>query len=154
MATLQHRNGNLFNAPPHSVLAHACNAQGAWGAGVALQFAARFPAAYAAYKRACAALPADTLAGTTGLYPAPTYTIACLFTSRGYGWRRDPPALTLEYTRRAVANLLAQLSAPAAIHSPRINAGLFGVPWDSTAVVLTEALEACPIAHTWTVWTL
>ena len=154
MPTLNYRNGNIFDAPAGSLLLHACNAHGAWGAGIALQFAHRFPVAQRAYARDCAAHSADALAGTTRLYPAPRHTIACLITSRGYGKRRDAPDLILQFTRSALAHLLQQLRQTTAIHSPRINAGLFGVPWPSTAELLTQALDACPTAHTWTVWTL
>ena len=53
MAQLEYVKGSVFDAPKGVILAHACNAQGSWGSGVALEFKKRFPDAYAYYHKTC-----------------------------------------------------------------------------------------------------
>ncbi|EER37976.1 ADP-ribose 1''-phosphate phosphatase [Histoplasma capsulatum H143] len=101
--------------------------------------------------------------------------IICLFTSWHYGrWTRSPPDVILENTMSAVADLKRQIAAAAAASSTtspattttalaatggceeeqlgelwgcRLNAGLFGVPWERTRAVLEEAGLAVTIAQ-------
>jgi len=50
------KNQNLFdNTSPSrtTIIIHACNTQGVWGAGVALEMKRRFPQAYGAYRAFC-----------------------------------------------------------------------------------------------------
>jgi len=54
--TLHHRTQNLFsNISPSqtTIIIHACNTQGVWGAGVALEMKKRFPDAFEAYRAYC-----------------------------------------------------------------------------------------------------
>ncbi|KAL9593345.1 MAG: hypothetical protein Q9179_005937 [Wetmoreana sp. 5 TL-2023] len=53
MAVIEERIGNIFDSPPNSVLIHACNTKGHWGAGVALAFKKYSPSAYHRQKRHC-----------------------------------------------------------------------------------------------------
>jgi ADP-ribose 1''-phosphate phosphatase len=50
---LTHHTGDMFSAPPNTLLIHACNTQGHWGAGIALTFKTYYPAAYAAHRAFC-----------------------------------------------------------------------------------------------------
>lgn len=125
------RTGDIFAAaPPNTLLIHACNASGSWGAGIALAFRARYPAAFAAYRAHCAAAPRpDQLLGTALLIPprrSPPplsssrsessqgqgrgkrhgHCIGCLFTSRRSGKARDPPDRIVRATGPAMRHLL------------------------------------------------
>ncbi|GLI72079.1 ADP-ribose 1''-phosphate phosphatase [Penicillium ochrochloron] len=64
--------------------------------------------------------------------------IICLFTSRGFGRRVDPPNTILNSTRAALRDLKEKLldllidgteSSPTALYSCQFNSGLFRVPW-------------------------
>ncbi|PLN86633.1 putative ADP-ribose 1''-phosphate phosphatase [Aspergillus taichungensis] len=75
--------------------------------------------------------------------------IICLFTSRGFGRSVSPPAVILQNTALAVADMKGQLerlrSQPendvplGELRSCRFNAGLFGVEWKLSREVLEEA---------------
>lgn len=107
--------GDLFSAPPGSILVHACNTQGSWGAGIAAAFRTKFPSHYESYQNTCKQHGADLL-GTClvirgeGLESGSEYDIACLFTSKAYGRRKDKPELILQSTRSAVEDLILQNS--------------------------------------------
>ncbi|KAL4735646.1 hypothetical protein BDV11DRAFT_208303 [Aspergillus similis] len=45
--------GDLFDAPDATVLIHACNCLGSWGAGIAGVFRKKYPAAYEIYESHC-----------------------------------------------------------------------------------------------------
>ncbi|KAM5436311.1 ADP-ribose 1''-phosphate phosphatase [Microsporum ferrugineum] len=59
--------GDLFLAPEGAALIHACNCQGSWGKGIALEFKNKYPAAYKIYRSYCLNLLANP---QTGLYPS------------------------------------------------------------------------------------
>jgi ADP-ribose 1''-phosphate phosphatase len=127
--------GDLFKAPSGSVLVHACNAQGVWGAGIAKMCAQKFPRAREEYTKLCKEKGTDLL-GTCILIDVGEFKIACLITSNGFGARRDSPDVILENTRRAVADLLAKTTVADSIHMCKINSGLFAVPWYRTEALL------------------
>jgi ADP-ribose 1''-phosphate phosphatase len=91
--SLTYRTGDIFAAPPQTLLIHACNTQGAWGSGIALAFKQQYPKAYAIYNVFCTkehllkSRPVPT--GTALLIPpvdaGNTHWIGCLFTSAKYG---------------------------------------------------------------------
>ena len=129
--------GNLFNAPKGSILIHACNTRGVWGAGIAREFGRRFPMAYHTYKRYCAA-HGPKLVGTCLLIPDKGYVIGCLFTSKSYGQYACAPSKILEYTKHAVDDLIRQNTLNLPMHTCKINSGLFEVPWPKTKEILKE----------------
>jgi len=142
--------GDLFsNAPTGSVLVHACNTQGTWGSGIAQAFKQRFPQAHKIYQATCRD-SGDALLGTTLLIDPQEddtkangggqgYAIACLFTSRNYGRRKDPKDVILDSTRSAIVELKALLADNGMpVYGCRINAGAFRVPWEETVAVLNE----------------
>jgi ADP-ribose 1''-phosphate phosphatase len=164
-----YKKGSLFDAPRPRTLVHACNTQGIWGAGVAKQVAARYPAAHAEYRRACVAQGASLL-GRSLLLPTDDYVagkcatwIVCLFTSKSYGANVDTPHEILDATSEALYDLFQKrreyLDTPSAyltFESPRFNAGRFNVPWEETEHVLANVLAAYDPSGqkmTWNVWT-
>ncbi|KAI9803189.1 MAG: hypothetical protein M1825_001980 [Sarcosagium campestre] len=112
--------GDLFDAPPGSVLIHACNAVGSWGGDIAAKFKQRYPAAFKVYKEHCdtSRYGASDLVGTCLLIPplhkdyrldpAKRHWIACLFTSENYGCRVDPKRSILQATKISFCDLLEQ----------------------------------------------
>ncbi|KAJ7272551.1 hypothetical protein B0H12DRAFT_584598 [Mycena haematopus] len=135
---ITHIQADLFAAPAGSILIHACNTRGSWGAGIATAFKERYPDAFIQYKDHCKKHGA-ALVGTCLLIRGETHDIACLFTSKEYGRRVDPAAAILAATRTAVADLLKQNTDPVKeLHSCRFNSERFGVPWEETEKVLVE----------------
>ncbi|KAF7317904.1 S5A-REDUCTASE domain-containing protein [Mycena kentingensis (nom. inval.)] len=133
-----HIVGDLFAAPAHTILIHACNTRGSWGAGIAAAFKDRFPAAFGIYNAECKKHGAELL-GKCLLIRGAEYDVACLFTSRDYGKRVDPPEQILAATRSAVQHLLEQNKDPVKpLHACRLNSGKFGVKWAETEAVLEE----------------
>ncbi|AEO61394.1 hypothetical protein MYCTH_2311508 [Thermothelomyces thermophilus ATCC 42464] len=155
------RIGDLFAAPPNSVLIHACNTVGSWGGGIALAFRSRYPDAFKVYRAHCARSIPDQLVGTALLIRPPAaataggatggsrgmgHYIGCLFTSRGYGRSRDPPESILGATGPAMRHLMRLIAEEeertgaqiGEVRMCRINSGLFAVPWDRTKRVVEE----------------
>ncbi|KAF6230381.1 hypothetical protein HO133_004723 [Letharia lupina] len=164
MAIITEEVGDIFSAPPNSILIHACNARGAWGSGVAVAFKQKYPYAFRQHQAYCLSSPTGSklsvkqhqasLVGTALLIPPPTATnqrqasktphyIACLFTSLDYGKRVSPPEEIVENTRKALENLAKQVAEMRAAGEEvgkccpvRINSGRFGVEWQKTKAVL------------------
>lgn len=158
------RFGDLFAAPPQTLLIHACNALGSWGGGIALAFRARYPAAFAVYRAHCARSssggsrsPDHRLVGTALLIPPQAQSrdgkergrghyVGCLFTSRGYGRARDGPEEILRATGPAMRDLMRLVveeeertgRGVGEVRMCRINSGLFGVPWERSKAVMEE----------------
>jgi ADP-ribose 1''-phosphate phosphatase len=150
---IEYRNGNLFDATGQVVLAHACNCQGRWGSGIAKHFAQRFPLAYQKYQARC----------RDGVSPGHAFVlespgelpVGVLLTSSSYGARVDPPEKIVAATHGAALMLIKYVEQhfpEFEIHSPKINAGLFNVPWEQTAEVLEHLLWGRAVK--WVVWTL
>ena len=103
-------------APPNTILVHACNTQGSWGAGIALSFKKKYPAQFKVYEAHCEE-HGQALIGTCLLIPGETHDIACLFTSRRYGRRKDNPEDILSATQMAVGDLTRQNVNGKALHA-------------------------------------
>lgn len=148
-------DGDLFDAPSNSILIHACNTRGAWGAGIALQFKRRYPNAFRTYREYCrseAPSPGTTLLIPPMDDPNQNHWIGCLFTSKNYGRAKDSPDEILENTSAAMFELLHKIKDEQS-HAPvgtlrmcEINSGHFGVPWERTLASLSEmeVPEGCP----------
>ena len=144
--------GDIFKAPTNSVLIHACNCKGSWGAGIAASFKNHYPSAYRKYKAHCDNFDAKSLAGTAYLIRSVDWNgcqhyIGCLFTSIGFGKWKDSPLKILSNTESAMKDLLEQITALrdkgnelGDIQMCQINSGYFGVPWEDTKALL-EAIE-------------
>src|SRR5699024_9014634 len=94
--TLTYRKASFFASPPSTLLCHATNAQGSWGAGIAAAFRKNYPAAFKIYASHCSKWNGSSLLGTTFLIPPQhrsalkaereaQHWIACLFTSEKKG---------------------------------------------------------------------
>lgn len=137
---IKYVKGNLFHAPLNSVLVHSCNCKGKWGAGIAVQFKKRFPQTYSAYASLCHNY-GKTLLGTCLLSEENGFKVACLFTSSGYGDELDDEISILSNTLKSLADLEEQLPGyphkyPQNICMPKINSGLFNIPWEKTERVV------------------
>jgi len=113
---LSYTTGDLFAAPANSILVHACNTKGSWGAGIALSFKARYPAQFEHYRAHCREY-GDNLVGSCLLIPGDTHDIACLFTSKAYGRRKDSPLEILSATRTSVEDLISKNVARKPLHA-------------------------------------
>lgn len=116
MSSLIYVEGDLFTAPDHSILVHACNTLGSWGSGIALTFRQKYPAQFEQYKAHCES-HGPALVGTCLLIPGDKHDIACLFTSRAYGSHKDKPADILAATRNAVRDLESKNIDKKALHA-------------------------------------
>ena len=147
--------GDIFNGGPNSIIVHACNCQGIWGAGIAKAFKQRYPQAYTEYHDLCKRRR-ECLIGTAQLIP-PTgegqHFVGCLFTSVYAGRRKGSPSEILKATKPAMQDLLNKIrdwndSTGAAgrrlsvdqVRMCKINSGLFNVPWDQSKAKL-EAID-------------
>ncbi|KAF2645398.1 hypothetical protein P280DRAFT_465247 [Massarina eburnea CBS 473.64] len=161
--TLSYHKGDIFSAPPQSLLIHACNTQGSWGAGIAAAFRTRYPAAYKVYRDYClkthnpVTKPVST--GTCLLIPPcettngkPKHWIGCLFTSAKYGKMKDKPDVILQNTAPAMKECLAQAKVAVKdgngvgeVRMCRINSARFAVKWERTV----EELEGIVVEDGW-----
>lgn len=151
-----YKKGNLFSAVgQNTILVHACNCEGKWGAGIAKEFKNRYPEAYKDYKKYCRKY-GETLLGMAiqhrGVASDPGQATASLFVSRGYGNQVDPPEKIIKATNSAVGCLLSTLPENVVIHSPKINSGLFNVSWEDTELIINRQLQKTK--HEWVVWEL
>lgn len=149
---LRYQKGNLFDADPNAILAHSCNCQGTWGKGIALEFKSRFPQHFEVYKSYCKSQKASDLVGTALLIGPHIDQIrndtwvGCLFTRLKPG--KVPASMaesdqveTCVNTTSAMTMLLEQITdrCPGSMNKiamPKINAGLFAVPWERTVAAL------------------
>ncbi|KAF9464188.1 hypothetical protein BDZ94DRAFT_523976 [Collybia nuda] len=129
--------GDIFSAPQNTILVHACNTVGSWGAGIALAFRNRYPVQFQVYKAHCKE-HGQSLVGTCLLIPGDHHSIACLFTSKAYGKHKDKPEAILAATRTAVEDLIKQNIQNKQLHACRFNSGKFGVPWEETAMAFQD----------------
>lgn len=152
-----HRTGSVISgSTPGSVLVHSCNGQGIWGAGVAKAIGAAFPEALEHYVMACHFATWRDLRGTAFISTCEDRYVASLLVSQYFGRLKDSPIAILGATTLALVDLFTLESwgrrgMPREFHSPRFNAGLFGVPWERTEAILAPFVESSGV--TWTAWT-
>ncbi|KAG9557324.1 hypothetical protein KCU71_g16941, partial [Aureobasidium melanogenum] len=145
--TVWERKGDLFDAPPNTLLLHACNCVGSWGAGIALAFKKRYPKHFAVYEAYCKSKTPNSILSTCLLIPpqstGPQHWIGCLFTSLKYGRGKDSKDDIMDSTDSALQDMLEQLgdmdNKPSQIWMCKINSGSFKVPWSQTKALI-EAL--------------
>ncbi|KIW03329.1 uncharacterized protein PV09_05541 [Verruconis gallopava] len=140
--------GDIFDAPDGTVLIHACNCLGSWGAGIAAAFKERYPNAYKRYNEHCRSREPDNLVNTALLIPPQEskskHWVGCLFTSRKYGRNKDSPQQILDATGPSFRDLVEQMSEAGdevtQIRMCQINSGLFSVPWEHSRAII-QGLE-------------
>ncbi|KAL1672326.1 hypothetical protein EV122DRAFT_224883 [Schizophyllum commune] len=139
-SNLVYTTGDIFSAPLGSILVHACNTKGAWGSGIAAAFKERFPRAFVVYQAYSKEYGASAL-GMCLLLPDDDgrgHEIACLFTSKAYGKRKDGPEEILQATRSALSDLVNKNVEGKELHGCKFNSGRFSVPWKDTEGVLRD----------------
>lgn len=161
MGKIVYNKGSLFDAAKDkNILVHACNCQGVWGSGIAKEFKTLYKEYFEMYREACDEAKADDrdISGTAQVFSIPTtdFEIGCLFTSYDYGDKKDSELTILRNTELAIRDLLSiarlwKSEGTIQVHSPKINAGLFAVPWDKTEKIIDEAIKDKDVE--WTVWT-
>lgn len=153
MGRIIYKKGNLFEAPKEVLLVHACNAQGVWGGykGIAGQFKDRFPRSFEEYKAFCHSYPITV--GKAGV--SVNRRVGWLITSHGYGRYRDSPEEIINQTCDAIYDLFRHCARLGiyTICSPKLNSGLFKVPWSDTEKIIEYCLEQHK-KFTWTVYVL
>lgn len=122
---ITYKTGDLFQLQ-EGVLAHACNYEGVWGGGIAAVFRRKFPNAYKLYRDKCLQTGSDLL-GTAFVIKDGPFLIACLFTNDYTTVER-----VCELTRKSLLDLQSQLDPHTVVNMPKINAGIFNVPWECT----------------------
>ncbi len=143
-----HKKGSLFDAPQGSYLAHSCNCQGIWGAGIAAEFAKRFPKSKEEYARYCRMF--DDVIGTVFVS---SEKVVCLMTSKGFGGERARTQDIIYQTILALRSFLGKLPETVTeVHSNKFNSGLFGVPWPDTETVLRGSIDCYRPGLKWHVW--
>lgn len=152
---IEYKKGDIFSEPSRDrIITHSVNCMGVWGAGIALEFANRYPEAYSRYNSLCNIYKRNML-GRGIVIEGDKDFIGCLFTSFGYGKKKDNKKQILENTQKAITDLLINaqisLSHKIEIHSPMINSGLFSVPWAETEKIINECLKVYPEIK-WIVW--
>ena len=124
--------GDLF-ASDLPALAHGCNCRGVMGAGIARQFAKRWPAMYDEYRKWCRT--GQLIPGRIMTWQAPSgVTVFNLATQLDPG-----PTATLEAIGQSVTRMVrvAGASGIPAVGLPRIGCGIGGLDWDEVKRVLT-----------------
>jgi ADP-ribose 1''-phosphate phosphatase len=145
---LLEETGDLFEAPPTSILIHACNCAGSWGGGIATMFKDKYPQAFKLYNKHCKQnQPADLVGTALLIAPCETsgspHWIGCVFTSKKFGQAKDKPNQILKATESAMRHLLQQIASEGSekiggIYMCRINSGKFGVPWKNSKAILEK----------------
>jgi len=148
---LSYHKGDIFVAPPHTLLIHACNTQGHWGAGIAKAFKTLYPKAYTAHHNFCAKqhnpktrpVPTGTAQLLAPVDSGTDHWIGCVFTSAKYGKAKDKPDVIVKNTAASMRMLLELVRIAGGegdgvkqIRMCKINSGKFGVPWEKTEEVL------------------
>jgi ADP-ribose 1''-phosphate phosphatase len=119
---LTYKKASLFASPPATLLCHATNAQGTWGAGIAAAFKKSYPAAFKLYAAHCSAWDSGSLLGTTFLIPPQKksatkaereaeHWIGCLFTSEKKGKGKGSKESILAATGEAIEDLVRKVKA-------------------------------------------
>lgn len=136
---LKYIKGDLFELSPEGAyLAHACNAQGVWGRGIAQAFRELYPEDYIEYKKYCSV-------GRVGTTLITKNRVICLITSTFYDKERLSLGDTiLSHTSTALMDLEFSLPKDAVVYSNKFNSGLFNVPWEHTEYFLKCFLERRP----------
>lgn len=128
----------LLDSPENVCIAHACNAQGVWGSGVAKQAKEVFPEFYTYYNLYCR--HGNVIRGEVLFLRSFRHnkSMLCMFTSNGYGQYVDSPEMILWSTKKCLLRLENEYPFIKKLHIPKINSGAFNVPWEETEKILKE----------------
>lgn len=181
MSNVRHITGNILHATGYPrILIHSCNCGGSWGGGIAYQLAVRYPKAEDVYIDACNKYGNQLLGKCLFIpsYKNDDLIICCLFTSAFGGASHDYKKSILNYTEQGLQNVktwyyegedavndpvekdinrviknLNKSLKDYKLEMPKINSGIFGVPWEETENVL-EKFDKGPQPLSFTVYSL
>lgn len=157
---IEYRKGNLFdNVTGAELIVHACNGMGIWGSGFALECKEKY---YWAYEEFVEYLNLHKKRyNPEAFYHICQYSlwttqsIGCIVTSVGYGKYKDTPGQIALNTKIALKLMLSSYHKDIfTVFSPKMNAGLFNVPWKYTETAIKIALQMVPKSIKWVVWEL
>lgn len=139
---IEYIEGDLFASDSRG-LAHGCNTRGVMGAGIALEFAHRYPGMYAFYQRQCQR-GGFTLGRVLPWFTHNNKTIFNLATQDLPGPHADLNAL-----RTSVTTMLKLAEGEHfeidRIALPRIGCGIGGLDWNDVEAVLNELSDASSV---------
>lgn len=137
---IEFTRGDLFSHPGLQAIGHGCNAAGAMGAGIAVEFKRLWPDMYMAYRKLC--LDGAYKPGDVFLWQTPGMVIFNLCTQES--WRTKA---TLEAIERSVSAMLvmAEERKLMRVGLPRIGAGLGGLNWNEVKNSLSRVAESSPV---------
>lgn len=167
MSNVRYLKGNILAAKDYKrIIIHSCNANGAWGGGIAYQLAVKYPEAEEVYVDLCERF-GNKLLGKCVVIPSfkdQNILIGCLFTSSFGGGNHGSGNSIVDYTGQALSHLQKLLTNDSVstdnanldkeikklmnqvkgniidynLEMPKINSGIFGVPWPETEEVLKK----------------
>lgn len=141
---ISYKKMSLFDAPNGSYIVHACNSQGVWGSGIAVDFKRLYPQAFEVYHRACQGNSKFALGKSWSIWDK-THNVVCLIVSEGYGKTKSSEEEILKNTEMALRSHLEYVKNNdkncKEIYSNRFNSGFFAVPWNKTEKVLQKVLK-------------
>lgn len=146
MGNIKYVKGDILNAGKFPrILLHSCNCNGTWGGGIAYQLALKYPDAERKYRETCDRHVVGLLGKCLLLRTKedPNLIIGCLFTAATGGSDQNE-AYILKYTEMALQSFKAQLNQEKKLLDyqvimPKINSGIFGVPWEHTEQLLEKS---------------
>lgn len=148
------------DATPGTMFVHSCNCEGSWGKGIALEFKQRYHGAFQIYSKYCRDYTPEWTIGRALLLLPPESDdpeetdggvyIGCLFVKKKPGkpkTKREKDTIK-EATRTSLLQLvegietLVEQDPSVEIHEirmPKINSGIFQIPWDETVEIIEES---------------
>lgn len=121
--------------------AHGCNAMGKMGAGIAKQFADRYPEMFKAYKAACDTKTVELGNVLPWRDPVSGRWIYNLITQFLPGPNADPVAI---YRSLTIALDHARSNGVHKIGMPRIGTGIGGLSWQQAGAAISMAEQLVP----------
>ncbi len=128
-------------------IVHGCNNQGAFGSGVALAIAKKYPEAQKQYFDLVKPLnntSRESLLGTAQVVRSKDKIIGNLFTQGSYG--RTGVHAQVKYIYLGLKNFIEQVG-PQTIASPAIGTGLGGLNWEQVEQAYEQICREYPAVH-------
>jgi O-acetyl-ADP-ribose deacetylase (regulator of RNase III) len=130
------------------IIAHVCNDIGAWGAGFVLAVSRRWPQPEAAYRQWHAGRAGNdfALGAVQRVQVEPELWVANMVGQHGIRRAGGKPPIRYEALEQCLARLAAHArELHAAVHMPRIGAGLAGGKWEDIEPLLLRTLCAADV---------
>lgn len=137
---MEHRKGSLFDAENGVALAHGCNCRGVMGAGIALQFKARYPEMFEQYKLKCQHKTFSP--GDAFVWKVENRYILNLATQDHPG-----PYARLEWIDHSLRSAIKTFGESVPIIAmPKIGCGIGGLNWEDVEAVLKTLEKSNKVA--------